>query len=184
MSLATSSDAQEAADTVGRFQFVVSSGALVPTGVQRDAIARGDLTTAQLSYLVRPGVALTSSIGWSRSHDLALAGQRTLDVFTYDVGAEWRGRAWTDGDRWSLMPFAGAGAGGRSYSHRHLGTESTHNLAGYASVGGEVGYARVRLRLEARDYLTGFKALGGVGASGARNDVALLLGLRITGPVQ
>ena len=172
--------AQAGSDSASGFQFVVSSGALVPTGVQGDAIARGELTTAQLSYLVRSNVAVTTSLGWTRSRDIVAAAQPTLDVLTYDVGTELRAPSWTDGDRWSFMPFVGAGAGGRSYSYRSQSTESTHNLAGYASVGGEVGYARVRLRLEARDYVTGFKALGGVGASGTRNDVALVVGLRIT----
>ena len=176
------SGAQTAPDSASRFQFVVSSGALVPTGVQRLSVARGELTTAQLSYLVRSNVAVTTSLGWTRSRDIVAAGQPTLDVFTYDVGTELRAPSWTDGDRWSFMPFVGAGAGGRSYSYRSQSTESTHNLAGYASVGGEVGYARVRLRVEARDYVTGFKALGGVGARGTRNDVALLVGLRITAP--
>ena len=174
------SRAQAAPDSASRFQFVVSSGALVPTGVQRDAIARAEMTTAQLSYLVRSNVAVTTSLGWSRSHDLMSASQPKLDVFTYDAGAELRGPNWTAGDNWSFMPLVGAGAGGRSYSYRSQSTESTHNLAGYASVGGEVGYSRVRLRVEARDYVTGFKALGGVGASGTRNDVALMVGFRIT----
>ncbi len=176
--------AQGASDSASRFQVVVSSGALVPTGVQRDAIARGELTTAQLSYRVLPNIAVTSSLGWTRSRDIVTVGQPTLDVFTYDAGAELRGPSWTAGEHWSFMPLLGAGAGGRSYSYRSQSTESTHNLAGYASVGGEVGYRRVRLRLEARDYVTGFKALGGAGASGTRNDVALLVGLRITAPTK
>ena len=176
------SRAQAASDSASRFQLVVSSGALVPTGVQRNAIARGELTTAQLSYLVLPNVAVTTSLGWTRSRDIVAAAQPTLDVFTYDAGAELRGPNWTAGEKWSFMPLVGAGAGGRSYSYRSQSTESTHNLAGYASVGGEVGYSRVRLRVEARDYVTGFKALGGMGASGTRNDVALLVGFRITAP--
>ncbi len=174
--------AEDSRSSASRFQFVVSSGALVPTGVQRDAIARGELTTAQLSYLVLPNVAVTTSLGWTRSHDITAAAQPTLDLFTYDAGAELRGPNWTAGDKWSFMPLVGAGAGGRSYSYRSQSTESTHNLAGYASLGGEVGYSRVRLRIEARDYVTGFKALGGVGASGTRNDVALMVGFRITAP--
>jgi hypothetical protein len=178
--MARAQAAQASPDSASRFQFVVSSGALVPTGVQRDAIARAEMTTAQFSYLVRDNVAVTTSLGWSRSRDIVAAAQPTLDVFTYDVGTELRAPSWTDGDRWSFMPFVGAGAGGRSYSYRSQSTESTHNLAGYASVGGEVGYSRVRLRFEARDYVTGFKALGGVGTSGTRNDVALMVGLRIT----
>ncbi len=174
--------AQVAADSARRFQFVVSSGALVPTGAQRGAVAAGDMTAAQLSYRVLPQIAVTGALGWTRSHDVVAAGQPTLDVFTYDVGAELRGSEWVPREAWSAAPFVGAGVGGRSYRYRNLGTESTHNLAGYASVGGEVGYARLRLRLEVRDYVSGFKALGGLQASDARNDVALLVGIRITAP--
>ena len=82
-------------------------------------------------------------------------------MFTYDAGAELLGRGWKPGDKASVAPFAGAGAGGRSYSYRSQSTECTHNLAGYGSVDGELGDARVWLRLEARNYVTGLKALRG-----------------------
>src|SRR4051812_43627748 len=43
------------------WEFRVSSGALVPTGVQRDVLTNAALTIAQLSYVVRPPLAITGS---------------------------------------------------------------------------------------------------------------------------
>ena len=172
-------DAQTAPDRTSRFEFLVSSGSLVPTGAQRDAIKRGDLTAAQLSYVVRPGVAVTSTIGWARSRDIASAGNPRLDVFTYDVGAEARANRWLAGRKAAFSPFVGVGAGARSYNYRSLDVDATNNLAAYAGLGGEFGYRRVRLRIEARDYVTGFKPLVAGGATGRRNDVAVLVGLHI-----
>ena len=71
-----------------------------------------------------------------------------------------------------------AGAGGRSYNYRKLDVDATHNLAAYGSVGGELGIRRVRVRLEARDYVTGFKPLAGEGAARTGNDVVVMAGLR------
>ena len=45
-------------------------------------------------------------------------------------------------------------------------------------MGGELGRGRVRLRLEARDYVTGFKPLAGGGPTDTRNDVVVMAGLR------
>ena len=38
---------------------------------------------------------------------------------------------------------------------------------------------RIRLRVEARDYATGFKPIAGGGSANARNDVVMMAGLRI-----
>jgi hypothetical protein len=79
----------------------------------------------------------------------------------------------------SFSPFAGLGAGGRSYNYRKLDVDATHNLAAYASAGGELGYRRLRLRLEARDYVAGFKPLAGQGSSRTGNDIVVMAGLRL-----
>jgi hypothetical protein len=173
-------EAQAAPEQKPGWEFLVSSGTVVPTGAQRDAIKRGNLTAAQLSYAVRPALALTATLGWARSRDIASADDPKLDVFTYDLGAEIRAPRRTGGRAITFSPFAGAGAGGRSYNYRSLRVDATHNVAAYGSAGGEIGYGRVGLRLEARDYVTGFKPLRGEGAAETRNDVALIAGLRIT----
>ncbi len=165
---------------LSRFEFVVSSGALLPTGDQRDALKSAKMTIAQLSYAVRPYLAVTTSMGWARSRDVAMTDAPKLDVFTYDVGAELRADRWLSGKALTFTPFAGAGAGGRSYNYRSLDVDPTHNLAAYGSAGGELGYRRIRFRLEARDYVTGFKPMMANGATGRRNDVSVMAGFRIT----
>jgi hypothetical protein len=160
------------------WELLVSSGAVLPTGTQRDAIKQGKLTAAQVSYVVRPALALTASFGWARTRDIATVGDPKLDAFTYDAGAEVRAPRWMAGKGITLSPFAGVGAGGRSYNYRSLDVEATHNAAAYGSVGGEIGVRRIRLRVEARDYVSGFKPLGGEGASRTGNEVVVMAGLR------
>ena len=163
-----------------RLELIVNSGTLVPSGSQRDAIKRAPLTVAQFSYVFHPALALTASVGWGRTRDIASVGDPKLDMFTYDVGGEVRADRWITGRTFSLSPFAGVGAGVRSYNYRSRNVDATHNLAGYASAGGEIGIGmRVKLRLEARDYVSGFKPLVGNGSTATRNDVSFMAGLRI-----
>ncbi len=162
-----------------RFEFIVSDGALLPTGDQRDALKNARMNLAQLSYAVRPYLAVTTSMGWARTRDIASVNTPKLNVFTYDVGAELRADRWLSGHALTFTPFAGAGAGGRSYNYRSLDVDATHNLAAYGSAGGELGYRRIRFRVEARDYVTGFAPLTAKGATVRRNDVSLMGGFRI-----
>ena len=162
-----------------RWELVVPSGAMIPTGAQRGAVKRGNMNAVQISYVAQPSLAIVSTFGWARSKDLATAGAPKLDVFTYDVGGELRAPRWIASETMSFTPFAGIGAGGRSYNYRKLDVDATHNLAAYASAGGELGMRRLRLRLEARDYVAGFKPLEGAGASRTGNDVVVMVGLRL-----
>jgi hypothetical protein len=175
---AQSTEPQATPRKPARWELLVPSGAIVPTGVQRDAVKRGALTAVQLTYVARPAFAVTSTLGWARSRDIATAGSPKVDMFTYDVGAEVRAPRWLDGKAVTFSPFAGVGAGGRSYNYRKLEVDATHNVGAYASAGGELGFRRVRVRLEARDYVTGFKPLAGEGAARTGNDVVLMAGLR------
>ncbi|MEO7085109.1 MAG: hypothetical protein ABI442_20775 [Gemmatimonadaceae bacterium] len=176
---AQSTDTQAAPAPKTGWEFLVSSGTVLPTGAERGIIKRANLTAAQLSYVVRPELAVTATLGWARSRDIASIDNPKLDVFAYDLGAEFRSPRWTVGDVVTLSSFAGLGAGARSYNYRSLDVDATHNVSAYASVGGEFGVSRVRVRLEARDYVSGFKPLSGKGSAVTGNDVALMAGLRI-----
>jgi len=140
------------------------------------------VTAVQLSYVARPALALTATLGWARTRDIAAANDPKLDVFTYDAGAELRAPRWGAGKAVTFMPFAGVGAGARSYDYRSLDADATHDLAAYASAGGEVGVGRIRLRVDVRDYVSGFRPLGGAGAADTRNDVVVMAGLRLVRP--
>jgi len=155
-----------------------TSGALVATGAQRDYVKDGQLSAVQLTRLITPALAVTSTVGWARSRDRVAANTPKLDVFAADLGVEFRPAQWFADRTVSLSPFVGAGAGARSYNYRTLEVDATNNLAGYVAVGGELGIKRVAVRLEVRDYATGFKPLVGSGTSATRNDVMLMAGVR------
>lgn len=177
MTTATTAPAQAATQHRSRWEFLVTSGKLLPTGSQRAAIARGGITAAQLTFVPGP-VAITATLGWARSRDIASPGSPKLDAFLYDIAAEVRGPRLPIGPL-SLMPFGGAGVGGRSYNYRSIEMDATHNLTAFVSAGGELGTGRVQLRVEVRDYVTAFKPLNGLGAADSRNDLVLMAGLRI-----
>lgn len=175
---ASTVDAQTSPQQKSAWEFLVSSGRFVPTGAHRHAVGSGNLTALQVSRVIRPALAITGSLGWARSRDIASSGDPRLDVFTYDLGAEARANPLRLSGAMTFRPFAGVGAGGRSYNYRHREADATHNVAAYGSAGGELGIGRVRLRLEARDYVTGFEPLSGEGAADVRNDVVVMAGLR------
>jgi hypothetical protein len=172
------SSAQTRAPQANAWELRFTSGELVATGNQRSALKNAPVSAAQVSWVVRPSIAVTGTFGWARSRDLGSVGSPKLDVFTSDLGIEARPLQWLAGHAVTFSPFAGLGAGARSYNYRKLDIDATHNLAGYGAIGGEIGFGRIGLRLEARDYATGFKPLIGAGKSDARNDVVTMLGVR------
>ena len=175
---AAQSSAQPSVTPASAWEFRVTGGAFVPVGDQRNALKDAQMSAAQLSWLVRPSLAITGTFGWARSRDLTIADVPKLDVFTYDLGAEVRGSEWFAGRAVTFSPFVGAGAGARSYNYRKLDVDATHNLAAYGTVGGELGVGRVGLRLEVRDYVAGFKPLAAAGRADTRSDAVMLVGLR------
>ena len=169
--------AQSVSGEPAKLEFRVAGGGLVATGAQRNSLKDAQFTAAQLSWLVRPSLAITGTFGWARSRDVASVDSPKLDVFTSDLGIEARPTQWNLTRAVTFSPFIGVGAGARSYNYRNLNVDATNNLAGYVAVGGEVAVGRVGLRLEARDYATGFKPLVGAGTSATRNDVLIMAGL-------
>ncbi len=170
--------AQSSVGTTPGFELLVPSGTVVPTGAQDDDVKRGNLTAVQLSYGLRPDLVLTSTVGWARTTPRGLGPEAKLDLFTYDAGVEYRLPRRSSDHRINFKPFTGAGVGARTHSYRRVDVATTHHLATYASVGGEIGLPRVRVRLEVRDYLTWVTPLGASGPT-RRNDIAVLAGLRL-----
>jgi hypothetical protein len=170
--------AQAPAAPAKRLEFRVNGGAFVPTGDQRNVLKDAQVTAAQLSWLVRPTLALTGTFGWARSRDIASPDAPKLDVFTSDIGVEVRPARRLAERAVTFSPFVGVGAGARSYNYRRLNVDATNNFAAYASAGGEVGIGRVGVRVEGRDYATGFRPLVGAGTSEMRNDVVIMAALR------
>ncbi len=181
--VASTATATASAQTIeaapSRLEFRITSGSLVPTGDQRDILKSANTTAASLAWLVRPSMAVVGSFSWARSRDLASVENHKLNVFTTDLGVEGRGATWFDRSPVSLRPFIGVGAGVRTYDYRKLDSEATSNLAGYGAIGGESGIGRLGVRLEVRDYISGFKPLIGGGRSVTRNDVVITAALSL-----
>jgi len=152
-------------------------GAYIPTGDQRDFLKDAVLAGGQASWRVIPAFAVTGTFAWSPSKDRISAGNQTLDIFQYDLGAELRADSWYDGGLITLTPFVGLGAGGRTYSYRDLDVGNKTNFDGYGALGGDVGFGPVALRIEARDYVSQFKPLTGTGDTKTRNDIGLAAGI-------
>jgi hypothetical protein len=180
--LSTITNAAAAQDLVSRgrtLEIRVPSGSFIATGAQGNQLKDTHLTALQLSWVVRPHLAVTGTFAWARSRDLATAGKPRLDVFTSDLGLEARSAEWSAGKHVSLSTFAGIGGGARSYDYVKRDARLTNNLAGYVAAGGELGVRRVALRIEARNYTTGFKPLVGAGKSETRHDMVVMAAVRI-----
>ena len=153
-------------------------GAYIPTGDQRDLLKDAVLVGGQASYRINPNFALTGTLGWSPSEDRVTPGNQKLDLWSYDVGGELRAPSWIQSGALDFTPIVGLGAGARTYNYRDLDVNSKTNFAGYGVLGGELGFGRFGLRLEARDYVSQFKPFDG-SDSKTRNDVTLATGLTL-----
>jgi hypothetical protein len=163
----------------GNFEIRPYVGAYIPTGDQRDLFKDAILAGAQASYRFTPAFAVTGTVGWSPTEDRLTAGQETVDLLQYDIGAELRAPAWVQGESWNFSPFVGLGVGGRTYDYRDLDVDAKTNVAGYGALGGEFGFGQFGLRIEGRDYISRFEPLTGNGEAKTRNDIAVAAGLTI-----
>ena len=162
-----------------RFEVRPYAGAYIPTGDQRNVVKDAVIAGVQLSWLPIQRVAVTGTFGWAPSKDKITPGDQSLDIYQYDVGAEWRPPAFYRSSTWSFLPFVGGGIGGRTYDYRDIGG-STSDFDGYGSLGGEFGFGIWGIRLEARDYISQFKNLNGTdNGNSTRNDVTIAAGLSV-----
>lgn len=152
-------------------------GAFIPTGDQRDLLKDAVLVGGQASWKVVPALALTGTFAWSPSKDRITAGDQTLDIYQYDVGAELRTPRGLGAGFADFAPFVGLGVGGRTYSYRDLSVDSKTNFDGYGAIGGDIGLGPIAFRIEGRDYVSQFKPLTGTGSTKTRNDIGLTAGI-------
>jgi hypothetical protein len=150
-------------------------GALIQTGPQRDLFDASAIFGVQAAMELKPTIHLLGTFAWSPAHHKFVANDDAVNVFLYDVGAEFN-LIRSLGIDWQLKPFLGLGAGGRSYSYHEANFDLQTGFAAYGALGTEFQYRGVALRLEARDYVQRFeypdRAL-----TKTRNDVGLMAGL-------
>jgi hypothetical protein len=156
-----------------------TSGALVPVGKQRNSIKDAQVSAAQLAWRVGPSLSITGSFSWARSRVLNVVDRPKVDVFNSDLGVELRMDEWFPDRAVTFRPFAGAGAGVRTYNYRSRTVDASNHPAGYLAIGGDLGLGRVGVRLEARDYASRFTPLVGDHTSDMRNDVVISAGLHL-----
>ena len=156
-----------------------TSGALVPTGTQRNSFKDAQLSAAALSWRLSSSLAITGSFSWARSRVVDAVDRTKVDIFTSDLGMEVRTRELRSTHAINLRPFASAGGGVRTYNYRAAGIDATNHPAGFLAVGTDVGLGRAGVRLEVRDYVTRFAPQVGNATAEARNDVVMNVGLSL-----
>jgi hypothetical protein len=150
------------------------AGARFPTGPQRQLFGAAPIYGVQAAVELASTFHLLGSFGWSPGHSKLDVADRGLDVFQYDVGSEYN--LFVPLDRiWSLKPFAGVGAGARTYSYDADGLETATPLTAYGAIGTEVQRNLGALRLESRGYLHGYRNPL-TGEWDARNEVEVSVG--------
>lgn len=151
------------------------AGVFIPTGPQADAFKTAVMYGAQAAVEVHPTLHLLGTFAWSPGHSKFAVLDRAVNVYQYDLGAEFN-LLKPLGAGWDLKPFLGLGAGARTYDYAASNLSTWTQAAGYAAAGTEFQYGVTALRIEARDYLYGFKDPV-TDLSRTRNEVALSIGV-------
>jgi hypothetical protein len=162
-----------------RWALFITTGSMMPTGELHHALRSAPLTAAQVLWLPRPRVAVVGTLGWARSRDLVTVGAPKVDAITADLGAELRSEARDLGAWGRIGGFVGSGIGMRRYDSRAVDTDASHHVATYVAVGTDLTVRRVGLRIELRDYASGFAPLTGAGERTIGNDVVVMTSLRL-----
>ncbi len=151
------------------------AGAYIPTGVQRDLFKDAAMFGVQGALEVRPNFHVVGSFAWSPGHDRFGLAEDRVNLFQYDAGVEY-GPVVPLGRNWEWKPFAGVGAGARTYDYRATELDTNTCFSGYGALGTEFQYGVTALRIEARDYLYCYKHPI-LDESKTRNEVGLSAGI-------
>lgn len=168
-SVATAQD-----DPGPRLEVRAFGGALFPTGTQRRDFKTGTTLGVQGGLEVGRYVHLVATGAWTHGHAKFTGFSDDLTyIWHYDAGAEFN--AFFEGDLFNFRPFAGVGAGGRTYAYQASGQSARTSATMYGALGSELQFGSVALRAEARDYVDFFESPLTDRRSN-RNDVLLTLG--------
>lgn len=150
------------------------AGAFIPLGAYRAEFKSATMVGAQAAVELNRYVHGLASVGWTHGHNKFFVEDLT-HIWQYDVGAEFN-LVRQIGYGWYFRPFAGTGAGGRTYDYRGVAERTTTCVAGYGTMGSELQHNVVAFRFEARDYLSCFKSPM-TSTKQTRNDLGLTFGL-------
>lgn len=157
-----------------RFEMRPFAGAYVPTGRQSDAFGSAFTLGTQGAVDVTRSIAFVGNFAWIHGTDrLSVMGAR-VETFQYDAGLE-VGLSRPVEAAFMLRPFVGLGGGARTYGYRDPDNATRTFATGHAALGTEFLVGRTALRLELRDYVSGYAAPGST-KSVTRNDVTYTLG--------
>ncbi len=154
------------------------AGATSPSGSLKDVYGAGGLGGVQAAVTINSRLSATVSTTWANA---PTRRSQTLPAYafawTYDGGLEFR-IAETSG-AWTLSPFVGAGVGSRSYVLPDPVTMSVTGLAGFGSVGTDIGKPNGRwgFRAEVRGYQASYSDLERRTARANGNDLNLMVGI-------
>ena len=150
-------------------------GVYVPTGAMQDQFESASMAGLQIAVELNRNFHVLGSVGWTHVHTKLSMARDLTDIWQYDIGVEGN-LIHPLNDLWLLRPFAGIGAGGRTYDYRAPGVGSRRCTAGYGSLGTELQRGDVAFRLEGRDYLSCFESPV-TGRKSTLNDVGISFGL-------
>ena len=130
-------------------------GARIPTGPQGDIFRTAPVYGAQAAIEMTRTFHMIGTLAWSPGQSRMDVVDQDVDVFEYDLGVEYNFLIPLS-DAWDLKPFAGGGAGARTYLYGSRDLESSTPLTAYGSLGTELQRGRAAFRIESRGYLHGF----------------------------
>jgi hypothetical protein len=149
-------------------------GAYIPTGGLRDRFETATMVGAQGALELSQNLHVLGTLAWTDGHNKFGLNINGTHIWQYDIGGEFN-LVEPLGGGWMLRPFAGLGAGFRTYDFKgDLETKSCS--AGYGALGSELQKGAVAFRLEARDYALCYQSPV-TGKKSTRSDLGISFGI-------
>lgn len=174
--LAVTVTAAAAQETIVRPEIRPFVGMYVPTGTQRDLFDDAAMFGVQAALELRPSFHVLGTFGYVPGQTKYTTLRNDVEIIQYDVGVELN-LVRLLGDSWLFKPFAGLGAGARTYQYDNTTLQNRTCAAGYGALGMEFEFNRAAIRFEGRDNVYCFRSAIPNVKSKTRNDVGLSLGL-------
>ena len=176
VALAVMVTAAPAQETVMRPEIRPFVGMYVPTGTQRDLFDDAAMYGVQAALELRPSFHLLGTLGYVPGQTKYTTFKNDVQIIQYDVGFELN-MVRPLGETWLFKPFAGLGAGARTYEYDNATLKNRTCAAGYGALGMEFEFNRAAIRFEGRDNVYCFRSAIPDIKSKTRNDVGFSLGL-------